>query len=59
MFFTIPKFGEYDKALTILAEISQEAFTMDSLKYTLVKTDILEKQGNQSGNYSVVTIKVS
>lgn len=39
------KIGEYDKALNLLSEITPSEFTTDSIKYTLVKTDILEKQG--------------
>lgn len=39
------KIGDYDKALNILAKISPDAFTIDSLKYTSVKIEILEKQG--------------
>ena len=39
------KIGEYDKALHLLSEITPSGFLMDSLKYTLIKTDILEKQG--------------
>lgn len=39
------KIGEYDKAIKCLAEISPDASTLDSLKYSSVKIDILEKQG--------------
>lgn len=39
------KIGEYDKALNLLSEITSSGFILDSIKYTLVKTDILEKQG--------------
>ena len=39
------KIGEYDKALHLLSEITPFGFLMDSLKYTLIKTSILEKQG--------------
>ena len=39
------KIGAYDKALSLLTTITPSGFLMDSLKYTLVKTDILEKQG--------------
>ncbi len=37
--------GEYDKALALLSEVVVPGFILDSLKYALVKTDILEKQG--------------
>lgn len=37
--------GEYDKALTILSRISPNETTLDSLKYSSVKINILEKQG--------------
>ena len=39
------KIGEYDKALNFISKITPSKFTLDSIKYTLVKTDILEKQG--------------
>lgn len=39
------KIGEYDEALNILSETTPSGFFLDSIKYTLVKTDILEKQG--------------
>ncbi|MEY8589819.1 hypothetical protein AALK14_00035 [Butyricimonas hominis] len=39
------KIGEFDKALTLLSEISPSASTWDSLKYASVKIDIFEKQG--------------
>lgn len=39
------KIGEYDEALNILSETTPSGFILDSIKYTLVKTDILEKQG--------------
>lgn len=39
------KIGDYDKALNLLSKISPEPFTIDSLKYTSVKIEILEKQG--------------
>ena len=39
------KIGEYDKAIKCLTEISPDASTLDSLKYTSVKIGILEKQG--------------
>lgn len=38
------KIGEYDKALNILSGITPSEYPLDSLKYILVKTDILEKQ---------------
>lgn len=39
------KIGEYDEALNILSETTPSGFILDSIKYTLVKTDVLEKQG--------------
>ncbi|MGN0225684.1 MAG: hypothetical protein ACI4A7_06355, partial [Prevotella sp.] len=39
------KIGEYDKALEVLSEISPFRSVLDSIKYTLVKTDVLELQG--------------
>lgn len=39
------KIGEYDKAMAIISRISPTASSFDSLKYTTVKMDILEKQG--------------
>ncbi len=39
------KIGDYDKALNILAKVSPDTFTIDSLKYASVKIEILEKQG--------------
>lgn len=39
------KIGEYDKALSLLAEITPSEYIMDSLKYIIITTDILEKQG--------------
>lgn len=39
------KIGEYGKALTFLSEITLPGSIADSIKYTLVKSDILEKQG--------------
>lgn len=39
------KIGEYDKALTLLLGISPNETTLDSLKYSSVKINILEKQG--------------
>lgn len=38
------KIGDYGKAMKLLSEISPDAFTLDSLKYALVKINILEKQ---------------
>lgn len=54
------KIGEYDKALTLLSEISPSESTWDSLKYASVKIDILEKTGrfeealNLYKDYSVI-----
>ena len=39
------KIGEYDKALSLLSEISPNATALDSLKYVSVKIGILKKQG--------------
>lgn len=39
------KIGEYDKALSLLTEITPSEYIMDSLKYIIITTDILEKQG--------------
>lgn len=39
------KIGEYDKALSLLSEIAPSEYIMDSLKYIIITTDILEKQG--------------
>lgn len=39
------KIGEYDKALKFLSEVTPSEGILDSIKFTLVKTDILEKQG--------------
>lgn len=39
------KIGEYDKALSLLSEITPSEYIMDSLKYIIITTDILEKQG--------------
>lgn len=39
------KIGEYNKALNILSGIRLSELTLDSLKYTLLKTAIFEKQG--------------
>lgn len=39
------KIGEYDKAMDLLSSISPDSLTFDSLKYTVVKADILEKLG--------------
>lgn len=39
------KIGEYDKAMDILSSISPDSLTFDSLKYIVVKADILEKLG--------------
>lgn len=39
------KIGEYGKALDLLSRITPSKSTLDSLKYLMVKTDILEKQG--------------
>lgn len=38
------KIGEYDKAINLLSGISPAAFIMDSLRYTSVRINILEKQ---------------
>lgn len=39
------KMAEYDKALSLLSEITTLESTWDSLKYASIKIDILEKQG--------------
>lgn len=39
------KIGEYDKAIKFLSEVTPDASTLDSLKYTSIKVEILEKQG--------------
>lgn len=39
------KMAEYDKALSLLSEITTLESTWDSLKYASVKIDILEKLG--------------
>ena len=39
------KIGENEKAMKLLSGIGPAAFTMDSLKYSSIKIDILEKQG--------------
>lgn len=39
------KIGNYDKAISTLSNIKLSNSLIDSLKYTLLKTDILEKQG--------------
>ena len=39
------KIGEYDKAMTIISNINPAENTWDSLKYTSIKIDILERQG--------------
>ena len=39
------KIGDYGKAMKMLSEITLDDFTLDSLKYTSVKIDVLEKQG--------------
>lgn len=39
------KIGEYDKAFKFLSEVTPSEGILDSIKFTLVKTDILEKQG--------------
>lgn len=39
------KIGEYDTALSLLSEITPSEYIMDSLKYIIITTDILEKQG--------------
>lgn len=38
------KIGEYNKAMTYLSQVQQTSTTLDSLKYTSVKSVILEKQ---------------
>lgn len=39
------KIGECDKAIRYLSEVIPDASTLDSLKYTSIKIDVLEKQG--------------
>ena len=39
------KIGEYNKGIKFLSKINLDGSTLDSLKYTSVKIDILEKQG--------------
>ena len=39
------KIGEYDKALSLLSEITPSEYIVDSLKYIIIATEILEKQG--------------
>ena len=39
------KIGEYEKAIALLSKINQSVSAWDSLKYTSIKIDILEKLG--------------
>ena len=39
------KIGECDKAIKFLSEVTPDASTLDSLKYTSIKIEVLEKQG--------------
>ena len=47
------KIGEYDKALALLSRLSSSKSPLDSLKYTTVKIDILEKQGKYKDAFTL------